>query len=119
MYKILKSILEGLEAMSDKIKIIDHNRILYVPSSIEICMNGHETVFTRGGEIIGTDDDLDDKELKLIYAMRGAINSNDDIVARREKMVEYFTSKEVAPIPEEKNKSKNYEVEEDEEPFDL
>ena len=94
MHKILKSILEGLQSGSDKISIVDYNCILYVPSTIEIFMNGHETVFSRDGEVIGTDDDLDDKELTLIYAIRGCINTNDNILDRREKMIECFTCKE-------------------------
>lgn len=119
MYKILKSILEGLQTASDKIQVIDHTHIIYVPSTIEICMKGNETVFSRGDKIIGTGDDLDDKELRLIFAIRGVINPHDDIVARREKMVEYFTAKEVAPTPESTDKPTDYIVEEDEEPFDL
>lgn len=119
MYHILESIHAGLKAESDKIQIIDHNRIMYLPSTIEICMNGHETVFSRGGETIGTGDDLDDRELKLIYAIRGIINPHDGIISRREKMAEYFTSKEILSTPDNNSESADYKVNDDVEPFDL
>lgn len=100
MYEILKSTLEGLKAGSDKIKIIDHNTVLYIPSSIEMYMRSYKTVFTRGGEIIGMDDDLDLKELAVIFSIRGIINPQEDILSRRKKMIEHFNAKEVAPTPE-------------------
>lgn len=118
MYKILKSILEGLKEGSDKIKVIDHHRILYVPSSIEMYMNGHETVFTRAGVEIGSGDDLDDKETKLVYSIRGLINPYEDILVRREKLIAYFSNKEMAVTAEPLEKS-DYPVSDDEETFDL
>jgi len=100
MYAILTSILNGLEAKSEKIKVVDHQRIMYMPASIGICMCGHKTVFTRGGEVILTGDDLDQQELNLIFAIRGLINSHDAILARRSKVQALYNSKEEILTPE-------------------
>ena len=119
MKSILKAILEGLKAGSDQIKVIDHQRIMYVPSSIEIYSNGHETVFTRGGEVIGTDDDLDSKEMELIWGIRGFINPQEGIIARREKMKAAFTDKEPAMVTNLEAEAMSYSDNGEEDSFEL